>query len=181
MSPSLTWFSIMGDAAADMSSNEQIMNTPIRCRRLHDFWGGRFSCWITSHVFEHTCDHAEKNVLTRCNLWVANCRGQEYDGATHMQGNRNGVASHFQSEFPTGYSYPSVLAHCLKLTFQEAGRKWRSLTESLELVKEIAKLIKPSPKGSTLSSRNLANYEVGVTLKYLCPTRWRYEQQHSVQ
>lgn len=31
-------------------------------------------------------------------------------------------------------------------------------------MKEIAKLIKLSPKGSTLSSRNLANYEVGVTL-----------------
>jgi len=31
LSQTLTWFSIMGDEATAMSSNEQIMNTSIRC------------------------------------------------------------------------------------------------------------------------------------------------------
>ena len=42
----------------------------------------------------------------------------------------------------------------------------------MELVKEIVKLVKLSPKRSTLLAQNLENYEGGVTLKPQWPTRW---------
>ena len=88
-----------------------------------------------------------------------------------MQGLRNGVATQIQAEVL--YAIPiHCLAHCLQLVLQEAGRKCRSLREAFELVKEIVKLFKLSPKRSTLFAQNLENYEGGVTLKPLCPTCW---------
>ncbi|XP_068697297.1 zinc finger MYM-type protein 1-like [Montipora foliosa] len=78
------------------------------------------------------------------------------------------VATQIQGEVPSAIPV-HCLAHCIQLVLQEAGRKYRSLREALELVKEIVKL---SPKRSTLFAQNLENYEGGVTLKPLCPTRW---------
>ena len=88
-----------------------------------------------------------------------------------MQEVRNGMATQIQVEVPSAIPL-HCLAHCLQLVLQEAGRKCRSLREALELVREIVKLIKLSPKRSTLFAQNLENYEGGVTLKPLCPTRW---------
>ena len=64
------------------------------------------------------------------------------------------------------------VAHCLQLLWQEADRKCRSLGEALDFEKKIVKLVKSSPKRCTLFAQNLENYEGGVTLKPLCPTRW---------
>lgn len=53
------------------------------------------------------------------------------------------------------------------------GRKLTILRDALELVREIAKLIRFSPKRAHLFGKNLAESESeGVTLKPLCPTRW---------
>ena len=54
-----------------------------------------------------------KDAITRCNMSLANCRGQAYDGTTNMQGIRNGVATQIQSKFPSAirlYSLPSTLS-----------------------------------------------------------------------
>ena len=88
-----------------------------------------------------------------------------------MQGLRNGVATQIQAEVPSAIPV-HCLAHCLQLVLQEAARECRSLREALGLVKEIVKLVKLSPKRSTLFVQNLENYEGGVTLKPLCPTHW---------
>ncbi len=98
-------------------------------------------------------------------------RGQAYDGASNMQGVRNGVATQVHSEVPAVVPF-HCFAHCLQLVLQETTRQCKALRDSLELVREIGKLIKLSPKKSTLFSKNLEAYEGGVTLKPLCPTRW---------
>ena len=96
--------------------------------------------------------------------------GQAYDGAANMQGVRNGVATQVQAEVPAAIPI-HCLAHCLQLALQETTRKCKAVRDTLELVKEIVKLIKFSPIRSTLFSFNLETYEGGVTLKPLCPTR----------
>ena len=63
-----------------------------------------------------------KDVLSRCNLSLAMCRGQAYDGAANMQGVRNGVATQIQAEVPSAIPI-HCLAHCLRLVLQQAGRK----------------------------------------------------------
>ena len=83
----------------------------------------------------------------------------------------NKVATQIQPEVPSAIPV-HCLAHCLQLLWQEADRKCRSLGEALELEKKIVKLVKLSPKRSTLFAQNLENYEGGETLKPLCPTRW---------
>ena len=64
-------------------------------------------------------------------------------------------------------------AHSLDLFLQDAGRNLVFLRNALDTVKEIAKLIKCSPKRSHLFSEKLAQPENGgVSIKPLCPTRW---------
>ena len=83
-----------------------------------------------------------KDVLTFCKLSLANCHGQAYY-AVNMQGIQNGVGTQSQSEVPSAIPI-HCLATCLQLVLQEAGWKCRPLRESLELGKEIVKLIKLS-------------------------------------
>ena len=104
-------------------------------------------------TFANTLVTAIKDVLRRCNLPLALCRGQAYNGAANMQGVRNGVATQIQAKVPSAISL-HYLAHCLQLVLQEAGRKCGSLREALELVREIVKLIKLSPKRSALFVQN---------------------------
>ena len=104
-------------------------------------------------TFANTLVTAIKDVLRRCNLPLALCRGQAYNGAANMQGVRNGVATQIQAKVPSAIPL-HYLAHCLQLVLQEAGRKCGSLREALELVREIVKLIKLSPKRSALFVQN---------------------------
>ena len=108
----------------------------------------------------------------RCGLPLSMCRGQAYDGASNMQGKRNGLATKIRNEVPAALPV-HCLAHCLNLCLQDAGRNLPLLRDALDAVKQIARLIKNSPKRAHLLAEKLAQSEVsGVTLKPLCPTRW---------
>ena len=64
-------------------------------------------------------------------------------------------------------------AHSLNLCLQDAGRKLVFLRDALEMIREIANLIKFSSKRASLFSQVLAQPEnSGVTIKPLCLTRW---------
>ena len=73
-----------------------------------------------------------------------------------MEGVRNGVVAQIQAELPSAIPF-HCLTHCLQLVLQEAGRKYRSLTEVLELVQEIVRPVKLSSKRCTLA-QNLEKY-----------------------
>ena len=65
------------------------------------------------------------------------------------------------------------LAHSLNLCLQDAGRKVHVIRDSMDLVKEIVKLINYSPKRKELfGSKLLDNKQAGGTITPLCPTRW---------
>ena len=144
-----SWYAIIADEATDVSNNEQFINSirwvddeytiseePIGLVQLPD-------------TLVNTLVAVIKDELGHCNLPLAMSRGQACDGAANMQGLRNGVATQILAEVPSPIPV-HCLAHYLQLVFQEAGRKCRTLRQALELVKEIVKLAKLSPKRSTL-------------------------------
>ena len=111
-----------------------------------------------------------KDLLIRCNLPLALCQGQAYDGDANMQGKSKGVATQIKGEQPAISVH--CFAHSLNLCLQEAGRSLVCLRDALELCREVFKLIELSPKRSYLFSMNLQVSGSKVGLKPLCPTRW---------
>ena len=167
-----SWYSIIGDEATDVVNREQL-NLSIRW--VNDDYGvnedpvGLFSVPDTT---SNTLTKVIQDMLKRCSLPLSLCRGQANDGAANMQGKRNGVATKIHKDVPAAIAV-HCFAHSLNLCLQDAGRKLVFLRNALDTVKEIAKLIKFSPKRSHLFSDKLAQPEnSGITIKPLCPTRW---------
>ena len=116
------YFSIIADETQDVSGLEQFA---ISLR-----WVG--SSYVISEdliglVQVDTTDAATlstviKDVLTRCNIDLHNCRGQAYDGASNMSGPFSGVATRLRQEEPKAH-FVHCAAHCLNLCLQECARK----------------------------------------------------------
>ena len=107
------------------------------------------------------------DILTRCYLPLALCRGQAFDGAANMQGRRKGLATRIRNEVPAAVPV-HCLAHCLNLCLQDAGRKLPFLRDALDTARELAQLIKFSPKRAHLFSEKLAQSDTtGVNIKVL--------------
>ena len=94
------WFSIIADEATDVVHTEQL-NLSIRWvsdnYEVHEDPIGL--CRVPDTKVE-TLFTFIKDLLIRCNLPLALCRGQAYDGAANMQGRRSGVATRIKSEQP---------------------------------------------------------------------------------
>lgn len=165
-----SWFSIIADEATDVMNTEQL-NLSIRWVAddydIHEDPLGLYRVPDTKAETLFTI----KDLLIRCNLPVALCRGQAYDGAANMQGRRSGVATRFLEDQPAAIPV-HCCAHSLNLCLQDAGRKLTCLRDALELCREIINLIQFSPKRLHLFSSNLQSSGSGTTLKPLCPTRW---------
>ena len=119
-----------------------------------------------------------KDVLIRCTLSLALCHGQAYDGAANMSGIRSGVQALVKKESDRAL-YVHCLAHSLNLCVQEVSKSVDLIRNVLNLLFEMGKLIKFSPKRSTLFStlsKQLAldseENAVDMSLRTLCPTRW---------
>ena len=87
-------------------------------------------------------------------------------------GHLNGVATQIQSleerAIPVHRS-----AHCLNLVLQDSAKKCDSVRNVLDIVIEICKLIKRSPKRTVVFE--LCKVELSLSgngLRPLCPTRW---------
>ena len=165
------WFSVIADEATDIVHAEQL-NLSIR--------------WVSDNYEAHedpvglcrvpdtkaeTLFQIIKDLLIRCNLPLALCRGQAYDGAANMQGRRTGVATRIKNEQPAALPV-HCCAHSLNLCLQDAGRKLACLRDALEICRGTVDLIRLSPKRLHLFSSNLQASDSGVGLKPLCPTRW---------
>ena len=118
-----------------------------------------------------------KDVMIRCSLSLSMCRGQAYDGAANMSGIQSGVQALVKKECDRAL-YVHCLAHSLNLSVQEVSRSIDLVRNLLNLIFELGKLIKFSPKRNTLFntlSKQLAfnsGETVSMSLRTLCPTRW---------
>ena len=118
---SATWFPLIVDEATDISHNEQL-SLSIR--------------WIDSHYTIHedtlglvqlentrarTLFSVIKDILIRCSLPIAQCRGQAFDGATNMSGVRNVIQALVKVEANRAL-YVHYLAHCLTCAYRKGPR-----------------------------------------------------------
>ena len=89
--------------------------------------------------------HAIKDVLLRSNLSLQSCRGQTYDSASNMMGEKSGVATLIKKDLPK-----AINTHCHGLSLSLAVKDLTSscvvLFNTMSAVGEICVLVKYSPK-----------------------------------
>ena len=107
-----------------------------------------------------------EDTLLRMNIKLEHCRGQCFDGA------RNGVAKVI-SDKESQAIFSHCYGHALNLGVGDTIKQCQLMKTSLEVVSEISKLIKKSPKRDALFQKlksDLAPDTLGF--RVLCPTRW---------
>ena len=167
------WFGIIADEATDVSNREQL-NLSIRwVNDNYEVFEDPVGLFGLPNTSANTITEVIKDLLIRCDLPLSLCRGQAYDGAATMQGRRKGVATQIRDSNPAALPVHRF-GHCLNLCLQDVGRQIPALRDALDIVREIGKLIKYSPKRSHLFSQKLAEADSDsvVTVKSLCTTRW---------
>ena len=169
-------FSIMADECTDCSNKEQFT---INIR------------WVDQHLNEHeefiglyqvsTIDaeslvSAIRDVLSRMNAKVADCRGQCYDGASNMGGARKGVAAIITQEESRAL-YMHCYGHALNLAIADTVKQSKVCRDALDTAFEITRLIKFSPKRNAAfdkikSSAENDGHHSPIGIRTFCHTRW---------
>ena len=168
---SSTYFSIMCDECTDSSNREQLsicirwVNSELEPQK--DFIG--------LHKMDNICAsdivRCIKDILLHINLSLSNCRGQCYDGASTMRGVKHGVAKLISDKSPKAI-YIHCYGHALNLAAGDAIKKYKVMKDALDIVFEVSKLIKYSPKRDVQFEslkQNLTPEIPGFCV--LCPTR----------
>ena len=150
-------------------SNYQCLFAGLARHEIHeDFIGLVHVPNITSPMLTS----AIKDVLIHCALPLTQCGGQSYDGAANMMGHLNGVATQIQSQEERAIPV-HCFARCLSLVLQDSAKKCDSIRNALDIVIEICKLIKQSPKRTVIFEQCKQELSLsGSGLRPLCPTRW---------
>ena len=106
------------------------------------------------------------------NLPLKSCRGQCFDGAANMAGNKRGVATQILTAEPRAL-YTHCYGHSLNLAMCDTIKKCRLTRDALDVTNEISKLIKFSPKRKVIFDKikeEISRDSPGF--RVLCPTRW---------
>lgn len=105
-------------------------------------------------------------------LKIENLRGQCYDGAAVMSGNKTGVAVRFKSSNQKAL-FTHCYGHALNLAVKDACNKVPCLKNTFDCAFEVIKLIKKSPQRETMLKQlrmNTKNEDKSVHA--FCVTRW---------
>ena len=169
---SSSWFSIIVDEVTDVCRNEQ-MSLIIRWTNYnYKIYEEPIGLVQLPDTKAQTIYSVIKDLLIRCSLPLAQCRGQAYDGAANMSGLKNGVQALIKKEDPH-ILYVYCLAHSLNLCIQHTGELVRNV---MDFLYEIIQLIKFSPKRLTLFNSIRAEVSLGgettPLLRSICPTGW---------
>ena len=137
------FFTIMADETADVSIKEQL----VVCIRwvddkfvIQDFIGMLPLGRTTSAQIVETLTVA----LQQMNLNIQNVRGQCYDGAATMSGEKSGVATQIKS-VNGKCLYTHCYGHALNLAVADAIKSVKCMSDALNTVREIGKLVKKVP------------------------------------
>ena len=169
---SVPWFSLLADEASDVNYKEQMCAVIRWVDEAYDIYEDPIGLLQVPRTDSDTLTSGLKDVLVRCILSLSQCRGQAYDGASNMSGHLRGVAAQIKREQPAAL-HVHCLAHCLNLCLQDAGRICSHVRDTLELIVELVKLIKYSPKRSSLFQSLKSQVSPDTSdLRPLCPTRW---------
>ncbi|XP_029208676.2 zinc finger MYM-type protein 1-like [Acropora millepora] len=160
----------MADETADISNKEQL----VVCIGWVDenFVHEDF---IAMYPLERTTADHIVAVLKNCismHLRVENARGQCYDGASTMAGEKTGVATQIKA-LNSKCLYTHCYGHALNLAVADAIKSVKCISDSLETVREIAKLVKKSPQKNTkLDEIRAETQNASRGVHAFCPTRW---------
>ena len=92
-----------------------------------------------------TIENLFKDVLIRLQLSLNECRRLYYDGASNMLGKKRGVSTRIKEIQPKAYA-THYHCHSLGLSVKDATKGSKTLTDSMEITKEIVQLVKLLPK-----------------------------------
>nr|XP_011463637.1 PREDICTED: zinc finger MYM-type protein 1-like [Fragaria vesca subsp. vesca] len=138
-------FCILVDEAQDSSHKEQ-MAIILRFVDTEGFLRERFFDIVTVEDTTAGTLHQEiSKVLLHHNLQVERMRGQEYDGASNMRGQWNGLQALFMKDCSYAY-YVHCFAHQLQLTLVSASKKIDPIWEFFSSLSTIVNVICASPK-----------------------------------
>ena len=166
------WFTIIADEATDISSGEQMCIAIRWVDNNYEIHEDPIGLVQVPKTDAETLTSAIRDVLIRCVLQISLCRGQAYDGAANMAGHLNGVAAHIKAEQPAAL-FVHCLAYNLNLCLQDVSRISTQVNEALDLVNELVKFVKLSPKRHHLfETIKLQISPETNNLRPLCPTRW---------
>ena len=166
------WYSIIADEATDVCNTEQLSLCIRWVDNMYLIREETVGLFRVPNTKAETLYAVIKDLLARCSLSIEMCRGQAYDGAANMQGCRSGLATRILSDNPAALPV-HCYAHSLNLCLQDVDRSIICIRDALELVREVGKLIKLSPKRLHLFSTRLSESDdYTVSLKSLCTTRW---------
>ena len=171
-SPDLSWFDIIAYETRDVSNKKQLKLTIRWVSEVYTINQDPVGLFSLPNATANTIVAVTKDVLIRCGLPFSLCRGQRYDGASSMQGRRTGVVAQVLSENAAVLPL-HCFAHSLNFCLQDAGRQIKLLHYALEIVREMGKLTKFSPKRAHVLSQKLSENEYSTAnFKTLCHTRW---------
>lgn len=105
-------------------------------------------------------------------LKIENLRGQCYDGASVMSGQKTGVASRIK-EINKKSLYTHCYGHALNLCVKDACTNVSCLKNTFDCAFEIVKLVKKSPQRETmLNQLRIKSENKSKSVHAFCTTRW---------
>ena len=173
-----TWFSLIVDEATDVAHNEQLSLSIRWVDHHYTIHEDTLGLVQLENTKANTLYSVIKDILIRCSLPIAQCRGQAFDGASNMSGIRNGVQA-LVKQVASQALYVHCLAHSLNLCIQEVSKKCDLVRNVMELIYELVQLIKFSPKRQAIFDHlrkdvalQTGGEVLAPSLRTLCPTRW---------
>lgn len=169
---SAVFFTVMVDETTDCSNKEQVV---LVFRWVDDDLTAHeefIGLYLTDSITAAALVAIIEDTLLRLNIKLENCRGQCYDGASTMSGAKKGVAKVIAIKESCAI-FTHCYGHALNLGVGDTIKQCQLMKSALEVVAEISKLIKKSPKRDSLFQKlksELAPDSPGF--RVLCPTRW---------
>lgn len=166
------YFTVMIDETSDCSNKEQVVlvfRWVSEDLVAHEEFIGLY---LTESITSAALVAIIEDTILRMNIKLEHCRGQCYDGASAMTGVKNGVSKVIASKESQAI-FSHCYGHALNLGVGDTIKQCQLMKSSLEVVAEISKLIKKSPKRDSVFQKlksDLAPDTPGF--RVLCPTRW---------
>ena len=169
---SAVFYAVMVDETTDKANKEQVVlvfRWVDDALVAHEEFAGLY---LTDSITSEALVAVIKDTLLRMNLKIEHCRGQCYDGASAMCGAKKGVAKVLRDEEPR-----AILTHCyahaLNLAVSDCVKQCNVIKCSFDVVGEVSKLIKKSPKRDAAFEKLKADLAPETPgFRVLCPTRW---------
>ena len=169
---SAIFYALMVDETTDKANNEQIV---LVFRWVDDALVAHeefVGLYLTDSITSEALVAVIKDTLVRLNLKIQHCRGQCYDGASSMCGSRKGVAKKLLDEEPRAI-FTHCYGHALNLAVGDCVKQCRVMKMALDVVAEVSKLVKKSPKRDAAFDKLKADLAPETPgFRVLCPTRW---------